>query len=325
MRRFTTRLERQDEIERKLALYPDGLTPGMLARMFGVNRTTIHRDFSALERRGTGLIKQGHRWRIDHRRSLYGAKFTPHELVALYVAARLLSRYSDEHNPHVLKALEKLADALRAHSVMVANHVQVAAEAVSQRPAKAEYVTAFEALAAGWLESRKVRVSYRSSHDDTPIERLFCPYFLEPAAIGFSCYAIGLDELRGAIRTLKVERIHTACVTSDHFTLPADFDPYRLLAGSWGVMWSEEGPVEVRLRFTARVVRRVKESYWHPSQDIQELPDGSCLFTVRVGNTLEMKPWIRQWGADVEVLAPSDLRNELAGEARALATLYTLE
>lgn len=35
-----------------------------------------------------------------------------------------------------------------------------------------------------------------------------------------------------------------------------------------------------------------------------------------------MTPWIRSWGASVEVLEPASLREELAAEARALAALY---
>lgn len=326
MKRFESRVERMDAEERKLANHSEGLTIGYFAREFGVDRSTIHRDFSALERRGTGLIKDGRRWRLDHRRSMYGAKFTPYELVALYIGARLLSRHSDEQNPHVTKALEKLADALHAHSPLVANHLAAAAASVGVRPSRPEYVAAFEALTLGWIERRKVHLTYSSysseAGTDAPTERLFAPYFLEPVGIGFSCYAIGMDELRGEVRTLKLERVRTARITDERFTLPAGFDPYQKLASAWGIMWSEDEPVEVRLRFHPRVVRRVKESYWHPSQQLQELLDGSCVFTVQIGNTLELRPWIRQWGADVEVLAPQPLRDELAAEARALAALY---
>ena len=35
-----------------------------------------------------------------------------------------------------------------------------------------------------------------------------------------------------------------------------------------------------------------------------------------------MKPWIRGWGADVEVLAPKHLREELSQEARRVARIY---
>ena len=36
----------------------------------------------------------------------------------------------------------------------------------------------------------------------------------------------------------------------------------------------------------------------------------------------EMLPWIRGWGADVEVLDPADLRDEMMGESKRLASIY---
>ncbi|MBT9143313.1 MAG: hypothetical protein DDT29_01713 [Dehalococcoidia bacterium] len=36
-------------------------------------------------------------------------------------------------------------------------------------------------------------------------------------------------------------------------------------------------------------------------QEIQDLPDGGCLLTVKNRSTLEITPWIRGWGPDVEV------------------------
>ncbi len=141
--------------------------------MYGVNRSTIHRDMSALERRGTGLIKVGRCWQIDHRRALYSAKFTPYELVALYMAARLLSRHSDEQNPHVIKALEKLADALRGHSSLVSQRLFDTAEAVRERPARPEYVEAFETITQEWLQGRMVHLIYQRYADSKRTERRF--------------------------------------------------------------------------------------------------------------------------------------------------------
>jgi predicted DNA-binding transcriptional regulator YafY len=102
MRTPESRLERIEEIERKLAQYPRGLTTGELAREFHVDPSTITRDLSVLESMGTGLIKQGRRYLIEHRRSLHTIKLSLNELLAIYLAVRLLSRHSDEHNPHVV-------------------------------------------------------------------------------------------------------------------------------------------------------------------------------------------------------------------------------
>ena len=320
-----TRYERLDDIERKLARQPEGWTTGELAREYGVDPDTILRDLVLLEARGTGLIKQGRRYLLDHRRSLHSVKLTSNEVLALYLAARLLSRHSDEHNPHVVRALEKLADALDAKSPLIAHHIAQAATAVRQRRMRREYVEALEVLTQGWAEGRNVRLRYRSYTKDETTERTFAPYFIEPSGIGYACYVIGFDQLRGAMRTLKIERIHEARLTDERFVIPTSFDPQQLLASAWGVIWRDEGEIEITLRFAPAVVRRVKESVWHPSQRIDDLPDGACLFTVRLGSTLEFKPWVRQWGAAVTVISPPEFRAEIAAEVREMARAYGIE
>ena len=322
MTRTDSRYERLDDIERKLARQPEGWTTGDLAREFGVDTDTIRRDLLLLEGRGTGLIKQGRRYTLNHRRSSHAVLLNNDEALALYLAARLLSRHSDEHNPHVVKALEKLADALDAKSPLMAHHIAQAATAVRQRRMRREYVEALEVLTQGWAEGRKVRLRYRSYAKDETTERTFAPYFIEPSGIGYACYVIGFDELRGALRTLKVERIHESRLTDERFTVPSSFDPQQLLASAWGVIWRDEGEIEVTLRFAPAVVRRVKESVWHPSQRIEDLPDGACLFTVRLGSTMEFKPWVRQWGAAVTVISPPQFRDEIVDEVRAMAREY---
>ena len=112
MKRLDSRIERIEQIERMLAQHPKGLTTGELAREFGVDATTIFRDLAILQSMGTGLIKEKRRYILDHRRSLHSVKLSINELLAIYLAVRLLSRHSDEHKPHVVKALEKLADTL---------------------------------------------------------------------------------------------------------------------------------------------------------------------------------------------------------------------
>ncbi len=323
MPKTETRYERLDAIERCLARNPRGVTTSELAREFEVDTDTIRRDLSLLEARGTGLVKQGRRYVLDHRRATHMLKISNNEALALYLAARLLSRHSDEHNPHVVSALDKLSDALQARSPLIANHIARAAAAVRGRPIRREYVEALEVLTQGWAAGRKVRLRYHSYSKDETTQRLFAPYFIEPSGIGYACYTIGFDDLRGELRTLKIERIREAVLTDEVFTIPDDFDPDRLLVSAWGVIWSEAGSIEVVLRFAPSVVRRLKESVWHVSQRIEDCSDGSCLFTVRVGSTVEMKPWIRQWGSAVEVLAPEELRIELANEARELVKIYS--
>jgi predicted DNA-binding transcriptional regulator YafY len=324
MRSLDDRFDRVAEIERMLVRHPAGYTSGELARHFQRDPTTIYRDLAKLEKMGTGVVRNGRKWMLDHRRSLYDVRLTHDEMLALFLAARLLSRHSDEHNPHVVAALEKLADALRMRAPEIARHVDLAADSVRERRTRPEYVAALENIGRAWAEGRKVRLTYWSYSKGETTERIFAPYFIEPSSIGFACHVIGYDELRGEVRTLKIERVHDAALTDEHYTTPPSFQPLRLLANAWGIVWSDEGEVEVVLRFSSRAAQRVRESVWHHSQRIVDSPDGSCLFTVRVGGTLELKPWVRQWGSDVEVLAPERFRDEIAAEAQALAAIYAL-
>ena len=79
---------------------------------------------------------------------------------------------------------------------------------------------------------------------------------------------------------------------------------------------------EVVLRFIPQAKPFVLERRWHPSQQIEELPDGGCLLRLWVSELLEMQPWIRSCGAQVEVLSPDWLRERIAGQLRQAAEQY---
>jgi predicted DNA-binding transcriptional regulator YafY len=326
-RRLDSRLRRIEAIERRLAQRPKGATAGELAREFLVSKPTILRDLAYLEEMGAKLDRKGHRYILDTRRLLHSVKLSLHELLAIYLAVRLLSRHSDEHNPHIITALEKLALVLQERSPFIAHHIEQAADAVRFRKTREEYVQVLEILTNAWAEGKKVRLRYHSAEGEQT-ERLFAPLFIEPSGIGYACYVIGYDYLREAIRTFKVERIHEAFSTDELRVLEPEFDLQKLhtwLASAWGVIWRDEGEFEVMLRFVPSVVRRVKESTWHHTQEITDLPDGSCLYKVRIGSLKEILPWVRGWGASVEVLEPTTFRQQVIEEVRQLTQIYERE
>jgi len=57
---------------------------------------------------------------------------------------------------------------------------------------------------------------------------------------------------------------------------------------------------------------------------VEEQPDGFLIWRAQVAEPQEMLPWIRGWGADVEVLEPEGLRSKLENEVRSLAGLYNI-
>jgi proteasome accessory factor B len=184
-------------------------------------------------------------------------------------------------------------------------------------------VAVLEQITRAWAERRVVRLWYRSPRSGQLRQRDLAPYFLEVSGPAYSCYVIGYDAWAKELRTFKLDRLERAQMLDQGYAIPPEFDAGAYLADSWGIMRGA-GLTEVVLQFSPQVAALVQERIWHPSQMIDELADGGLLLTVRVSDPREMRPWIRSWGADVEVLEPILLRNQMTDEVRRLAALYDI-
>ncbi|MHB8991865.1 MAG: helix-turn-helix transcriptional regulator [Chloroflexota bacterium] len=315
------RTARLNRICQLLYEYPQGVTPKRLAELCEVSVRTVFRDLHAIQRDPDYPIwQEGGRYGLERRAFLPPLKLTLPEAMTLFLAARLVSRYSDERDPTIASAFGKLAAVLPRP---VAQHVAETVGGMLVRPENPQYARVFEILSTAWASGRAVRIWYPQSGGGPPStteERLVEPYFLEPSQIGHSCYLIAFCHHAGALRTFKLERIRHIELTEEAYLIPASFDPNDYLKASWGVVADEE--VEVRLRFSPTVARRMKECTWHPSQRVGDLPDGRLDFAVTVAGTMEITPWILSWGAEVEVLAPEQLRAKVADIATRMRTTY---
>jgi CRISPR-associated endonuclease/helicase Cas3 len=293
-----------------------------MAARLGVNRTTIYRDRMEMSLEMPIVQDEEGRWKIDKEHYLSNVRLNLHEALALYLAARRTSRSVQGAQPHVISALEKLAVALK--QPMTERLVRAAGQMLEGDP-QVGRAQVMEALARGWAERFKVRIQHQGLHQDKLREYLVSPYLIEPSIWSDGVYLIGASEQHGSIATFKIERIQEAWLTAQSFELPQDFDETKLLRYAWGIWYAEQEPVQVRLRFReGAAARRLRESKWHPTQEIEELEDGGCIWQAQVAEAREMLPWVRGWGADCEVLEPQELRRWVEEEVKALNRLYEL-
>jgi len=301
---------------------PKGCKSSELARLCEVNQRTINRDLQDLQAEPFRLPlvqEDDWSWRlmVGHRFTLPPIRLSLQEAAALYLAARLLVKLSDEPNPFVGRALDALAASLPSPVGRQILHMATPRLKAEDSP----FAHVFEVITLAWATGRKVRIRHQSLGRDVVHEHILSPYLLEPSSLGYAAYVIGHVSAYNALRTFKLERILEAQLLDETFELPPEFDARSLLGRAWGVMYGDETTV-VTLRFSPRVARRVKESIWHESQQLEDCPDGGCIMRVEVAHTLEMQPWIRGWGSDCEVLAPPELRREVAEEMRRAAEVY---
>jgi len=292
-----------------------------IAELTGMTTRTIYRDIRALEEElGVPVFQAGRgRYGIEKKYFLPPLRLSLPEAVVLFLSSRLIARWSDEYDQAVISAFTKLADLLPQP---IARHVAATMLSVGRADPNEPFTRNFANVAQAWADGRVVEFDYEPSGGEKRHARVR-PYFLEPDAAGRSVYLIGFDEIVDAMRTYKVERISSSTVTADRYEIPADFDPDRWLAHSWGIWSSDTTEVaEVKLRFDPSVASRVRESVWHRSQRLEELPGGGVLLTVSVAGIVEIRPWIMSWGDAVEVREPPELREVVASAVRRAAQRY---
>lgn len=311
-----------DQINQILRDHPEGLTRSQLAKRIGVNRSTITKYLDGNDL--PFVYEDGNKLKLDREGNAIRLTFDLDEITMLHVATRLLARQTNRHNPHAASALRKLSQVVQRADENIGRHISNAADLVdSDRQLRdLEYLDVLRKLTESRTRGFKLQVHYELE-DGTLVPYTFAPYFLEPYAPGLTTHVIGWREPPGALRTFKVERLRQAEMTTERYTIPSDFDPERLLANAWGIWYTDEEPVEVELKFSPRVRRRVKETRWHRNeQPLEDQPDGGLIWRCAIAEPREMLPWIRGWGADVEVRKPEWLREELVVEGRKLARLY---
>ncbi len=235
MNRSLGRAARLLEIENLLFRHIGGLRVAEIAGYFGVNRRTIYRDLDLLTEAGTPIWEERGQYGTVRDQYLATVRLRFNEAVALYIAARLLGRHADEHNPHIVSALNKLATAFPDP---LANYISRTAEAIRNRPVNEAFVSILETISLCWAENHKVRIWYRSPRSGALRERVLAPYTLEPSGSG-GLYVIGFDDWAHAVRTFKLDRLERAQSLPDTYVIPESFDPATHLADAWGIMSGE--------------------------------------------------------------------------------------
>ncbi len=326
MGKALTKSERFLALEVLLLSHPAGLRKSEIAKRLAIDRSTAGRYVTELTD-PLGLVEEddGRIW-IDRDRYLPPVRLTTHEMESIRLAFRLFSRKIRLPFPHAPSSLRKLALATGKASPLLSRRLSETADTLDGHrypPFTRRYRRIIEDLITAQAAHRTVLLRHFSLRRKKTEVYRFQPYCLEPYPDGNSIHAIGFCPEKGETRTFKLERIKSVKPTDDVFNAPADFDVDAYTGTAWGI-WGRAGakPVSVVLRFSAAVAERVRETVWHEGQTLEDLAGGGVMFRSRVAEPLEMYPWIRGWGADVEILEPKELRARFREEVQKMGKMY---
>lgn len=127
---------------------------------------------------------------------------------------------------------------------------------------------------------------------------------------------------RDGIRHLHLHRMQTAKAVRGTRDVPTGFDLDGHIRGGHLGFRKSSAPLELRLRLHPDVVQSVTEMPLASDQRLRQERDGHVLLDACVADTLDLRGWLKSYGAKIEVLGPKELRGAIADEVRAAAALY---
>jgi predicted DNA-binding transcriptional regulator YafY len=179
--------------------------------------------------------------------------------------------------------------------------------------------TILETLRQACIEHRHVIITYEHYDQDALWRHEIDPYqlFFKRRALYLDAY----DKAARALRVFRVNRIKQVQHTGISALIVPDYSFARRFQDSFSTFVGDEATA-VKMRFSKRIAPYIRESLWHASQRLTDLPDGGLLYEVCVSYPKEVAWWAMSWGSEAEVLEPLELRAYMAGEVRKMAGLY---
>jgi len=298
----------------------------LLAVELGVSRRTVFRYLDVLRSVGMDFAH-------DPQTGGYQAKpgsllrpidFNLTEALALLLASRGVRHSPAEPSIPLLRAAASAA--LKIESVLPGPVQEYCRELISKiviTPA----ATARHRHTAGFFEiiqramhhKRKLKMTYRSLAERERIETTLSPYRLLFCQRAW--YVVGHSSMHKSVRTFKLLRIYQLKLLDKLYIPDKNFDLEEFFGYAWSMI--PEGRLyRVVVRFSPKVAKNVAEVFWHKTQQFEWLGDGSLIFRVTVDGLTEIGWWILGYGAEVEVMAPAALRNQIAKTADRMLNTY---
>lgn len=290
----------------------EGYTTTELAEALSVTRQTVLKYIQHLQGAGYPLYDDNRRWFLDS--SFRVPEYiTPAESELISLLLERSHEISQSHNA--------------LHSVLKPLAERFGVEITVSGDSTPEDI--FESLVLARNKRRVVEVVYQGLRSEQPVLWHIKPFqFVMPVwsdAVYLLCLGYRPYRAQEQYLTLKLTRIMQVKILPETFAIPDVFVMNRRRKDAWSVWQSDDPPVHVVLRFAAHLHRRLAESRWHSSQTTQTLEDGMLKVTFEIGEVQEMIPWIRSWGADVEVIEPAYLRRIIQDDARRALQVYGSE
>jgi predicted DNA-binding transcriptional regulator YafY len=273
----------------------------------GVSRATIKRDLAYLRDRLNAPVvwdRSLRGYRLEGGRVLPALYLSTAETQSLLVLQQLVARVHPAVAQRELAGLRGLLTKLGAvpdqSMEELARRVRILQ--LGARPVAASH---FEAVTAAVLGRRRLMLTYYTRARDEETVREVSPHRLVHYRDNW--YLDAWCHLREGLRSFALDAIRSARICDEPAIEIPDEQLDRELGSGYGIFSGVETRIAV-LRFTPLAARWVAQERWHSEQRGEFDAEGSYILKLPYAHDRELVCDILRHGADVEVLAPEELR-----------------
>lgn len=171
---------------------------------------------------------------------------------------------------------------------------------------------------------RCIHVTYHKYGSEFETEMEVEPYCVK--LFNRRWYALVRFKGKDSYFLLSFDRIKSLEVTDEKFTIDEDFDAASWFKDSYGIVRNDEFELtDVKIRAFGREVFYMRDLPLHHSQEEVETAEGYSDFVVKLRPTADFFTPILSRGAQIKVLEPQWLADEIKAQHQAAAELYNEE
>lgn len=297
-----------------------------LAQCFGVNNVTIRRNLNELSRHYHIVSERMGRevaYSFGDHYEFRPPTLTPGELATLLlsqqtIASTGLTTFGSPFGGYGYTLLEKVRASLpRALREKLETLATIFGSAAIPAKDYSEHSSIIDQMTNAAMSGRRIKMCYQTLHSGKTNDRIFEPYSVYFDPDGSTLKVIGFDHQRQKIIPLSIDHIISITETGESFSRPNDFILADFLTTNcFNGIHGE--PLTIQLRASGVTARVFAERMFHPSQKVikktVDKTGGIETLTVEMtparGRGLER--FIMSWMPEIEVLSPSDLRDNIA-------------
>lgn len=304
---------------------PQGATKKEMAQGLAISIRSISRSIQVIEELGIPVyderlpFEKEKRWRIE---SAYLTRMPNMDLPAIalnypeilslcMLAGESVIFKGTEISRHIASALSKLMHFVPEKTRIELSDLKqifICKTMGSKNYAGKEDIIGI--LTESILNRTSCKITYHAFYKDEIGEEEIGPLHFYENKGGLYLFALKLNTMD--IRSYAVERIRYIRAQNRNVNYPDKFDPEAILNSAFDLTHGE--PVFVKILFSPKEARYIKEKPWSNNQHITDNPDGSLILTMTTSGRRDVKRWIMSFGKQARLLEPEDMKMEIQKE-----------